>query len=99
MSDDWPSLLRAGAVNVAIIALMNAFALVVALVILAALPGLVARSLALLAFALVYGWATWRALQRVREDKGWPPFRAQLVFACGHFLTVMLVLEIVLAWM
>jgi hypothetical protein len=99
MSDDWPSLLRAGAVNFAVIALMNAFALVVALVILATLPGLPARSLALLAFALIYGWTTWRALQRVRQDKGWPAFRVQLVFACGHFLTVMLVLEIVLAWL
>ncbi len=88
-----PSLLVGMAVNFAAMLAMNAVTLGVALLILAALPGAAERAIALFGYALAYGWATWHALGRLAEDQGWTPFRRQLVFAFGHFLTMLLLLE------
>ena len=96
MNGTFGSILAGGALNALVVVLMNGFTLVLALVIMAALPEPFARSLALGGFAAVYLWATWRALVRLAEDKGWTPFRRHMVFALGHFLTVMLLLEIVI---
>ncbi|TVQ34786.1 MAG: hypothetical protein EA356_09340 [Geminicoccaceae bacterium] len=87
-------MLKQAFINVAIVVVMNGFALFLAMVLMAVLPGTWLRMLGLAAFAGVYLWSTWRALGRLAEDEAWTPFRKRLVFACGHFLTVMLLYEI-----
>ena len=81
------------------VAVMNAFTLLTALVITAALGSGAAQRVALLGFAAVYLVASWRALGRLAADRGWTTFRRQLVFATGQFLMLRFVLEIAAASM